>query len=88
MANLTPLKITSFNCQGFKDRNYNYIIDLFNDCNILLLQETWLYNFEHNNFNNILLSSQHHAVSAMDEEIVGRIVTSTWRMCHYLASKP
>ena len=73
MANLTPLKITSFNCQGFKDRNYNYIIDLFNDCNILLLQETWLYNFEHNNFNNILISSQHHAVSAMDEEIVGRI---------------
>ena len=72
MANFNPLKITSYNCQGVKDRNYNYLNELFNNCDVLLLQETWLYNFEHSIFNNILQPCQYHAISSMDEGNVVR----------------
>ena len=41
------LNIVSFNCAGFKHRNYDYINDIFKDSDILFLQETWLYSFEH-----------------------------------------
>ena len=38
-------KILSYNCAGFKS-NYDYINKtVFENCDILLLQETWLYNF-------------------------------------------
>ena len=67
------LKITSFNCNGFKARNYDYITKVFNNCDILLLQETWLHNFEHNNFSKILPRCQFSAVSAMDETDVQRV---------------
>ena len=73
MGTLNQLKITSFNCQGFKYRNYDYLKDIFNKSDILLLQETWLYNFEHTIFNNVLPLSQFHAVSAMDEANIGRM---------------
>ena len=46
---------------------YGYVSDLFNICDILLLQETWLYNFEHNVFNNVLPNCQYYAISAMDQ---------------------
>ena len=61
------LKITTFNCQGFKDRMYDYVKEVFLKCDIMLLQETWLYNFEHTNFTNIIPNSQFHAISSMDE---------------------
>ena len=69
----TNIKITSFNCSGFKPRNYGYLSDIFDKCEILLLQETWLYNFETNIFNNILPGCQFHAVSAMDESNIARV---------------
>ncbi|CAL4139663.1 unnamed protein product, partial [Meganyctiphanes norvegica] len=67
------LKITSFNCTGFKPRNYDYINDVYNKCDILLLQETWLYNFESKQFNNIIQGCQYHAISAMDETDIMRV---------------
>ena len=70
MANSNHLNVTTFNCEGFKYRNYDYISETFKNCDILLLQETWLYNFEQNILNNILQSSQYHAVSSMDEHTV------------------
>ena len=54
------LRITTFNCQGFKDRMYDYVKEIFKQCDILLLQETWLYNFEHINFANIVPNCQFH----------------------------
>ena len=72
MTSINQLKVTSFNCQGFKFRNYDYLIETYNKCDILILQETWLYNFEHCTLNNILPLSQHHAISAMDEAEIGR----------------
>ena len=67
------LRIISFNCAGFKYRNFNYIKDTFKKCDILMLQETWLYNFEFNSFINVLPRCQYYAISSMDETEVGRI---------------
>ena len=67
MDSKVNLKITSFNCAGFKHRNYDYIRDIFNKCNILILQETWLYKFEHQNFKSIMPNCHYYAVSSMDE---------------------
>ena len=64
------MKISSFNCLGFKG-NCEYIKEVYNKCDILLLQETWLYNFEFNNFNKEMSKCQYHAVSAMDESNIG-----------------
>lgn len=67
------LKIVSFNCSGFKFRNYDYLKDIFMKCEILLIQETWLYNFQHEEIGKVLVDSEHHAVSAMDECDVSRV---------------
>ncbi len=67
------LKIVSFNCSGFKFRNYDYLKDIFRKCDILLIQETWLYNFQHEEIGKVLVDSEHHAVSAMDECDVSRV---------------
>lgn len=48
------LTVASFNCQGFKYRNYQFITKLFDMCSILLIQGHWLYEFEFNILNEIL----------------------------------
>ena len=63
----------TFNCEGFKNRMYDYTKSKFKNCDILLLQETWLYNFEHKNFTDIIPNCQYHAVSAMEEAELGRL---------------
>ena len=67
------LKYSTFNCQGFKHRMYKYIKNKFKDCDVLLLQETWMYNFEHKMFSKIIPDCQYHAVSTMDEAEVRRL---------------
>ena len=67
------IRISSFNCEGFKYRNYDYIKNIFEKCDILLLQETWLYNFQFNEYNKVLNRCNYHSVSAMDETNIGRI---------------
>ncbi len=57
----------SFNCSGFQCRNYDYLKDIFMKCNIVLIEETWLYNFQHEEIGQVLGDSEHHAVSAMDD---------------------
>ena len=68
----SELKYASFNCQGFKTRMLKYVENKFKICDVLLLQETWLYNFEHKLFKKILPDCQYHAVSAMDETEIQR----------------
>ncbi len=41
------LFIIDFSGSGFKFRNYDYLKEIFAKCNILLIHETWLYNFQH-----------------------------------------
>ena len=67
------LRFSSYNCTGFKFRNYEYLQKLFADNDILLIQETWLYKFQHSQIGNVLVGSQHHAMSAMDDSDVGRV---------------
>ena len=66
------LKIISYNCRGFKTRNYEYIKDLYKKCNFLLIQETWLYDFQSNDIINVLSNSMCHSVSSMESNDVGR----------------
>ena len=63
----SKLKLTTFNCQGFKERMYDYVNEVFMQSDLLLLQETWLYNFEHSNFNKFIPNCQYYAVSSMGE---------------------
>ena len=62
--------IKSFNCKGFKPRNYNYIRDIFKDASILLIQEHWLFNFEFDKISSILNEASFHAKSSMDNKIL------------------
>ena len=66
-------KIVSFNCNGFKKRNFHYLLHLYKNYDILLLQETWLYNFQFDTIQRIFPDSQFHATSAMDESMLGRV---------------
>ena len=67
------LKISSYNCQGAKWKNCDYLVETFYNCDILFLQETWLYNFQHSHFKSVLPECQYHAVSAMDDADVHRL---------------
>ena len=66
--NITRLCVKSFNCKGFKPRNYSYIKKVFEDASILLIQEHWLYNFEFEHFSKILTNSSYHAKSSMQDK--------------------
>ena len=68
--NVTKLCVKSFNCKGFKPRNYSYVKKLFEDASILLIQEHWLYNFECDNFSKILINSSYHAKSSMPDNVL------------------
>lgn len=48
------MKSNSYNCTGFKYRNYDYIQRLFTATDDLLIQETWLYGFEDSRIKMIL----------------------------------
>ena len=67
------LKICSFNCSGFKYRNYDYLRELYKTHDILLLQETWLYDFQADQITNTLPNSRYHAISSMDSRDIGRV---------------
>ena len=67
------LRITSYNCKGFKFRNYDYLKHLFKQNEIMLLQETWLYEFEHREFVRVLPECQYVAVSAMEDANIGQV---------------
>ncbi len=40
---------------------------------ILLIQETWLYNFQHEEIRKVWVDSDHHAMSAMEHCYVSRV---------------
>ena len=59
--------IASYNCKGFKHRNYDYLHRLFNESDVLLIQEHWLFNFEFDIFNKLLNNCLYTAKSGMDD---------------------
>ena len=66
------LKICSYNTKGFKNRNFNYLQSLFSDHDIMLLQETWLFEFESNIISNVLPNCIFTFTSAMDSGDINR----------------
>ena len=70
MAHNQDLRIVSYNCQGFKTRNFSYIDKLFKDSDILLLQEHWFFDFEFLNFKKVLGKCNYFAKSNMKSNIL------------------
>ena len=66
------LKVISYNCKGFKERNYDYLVNIYTQCQILLIQETWLYSFQQDSIAKLLKDSDCHSVSSMKNDDVGR----------------
>ena len=66
------LKIVSYNTKGFKFRNFGYLNQIFDRCDVMMLQETWLYNFESFHISSNLKGSQYHCISAMPDDDIGR----------------
>jgi hypothetical protein len=59
------LKITTYNCQGFGSDKVTFTSDLLKNCDILLLQEHWLFHEHFSDFYNIGRVN-YHACSPMD----------------------
>ena len=60
------LKVMSYNVRGLKPRNYDYLQYIFDKTDILLIQESWLYDYEHSNVCKILPDSCSLGVSSMN----------------------
>ena len=71
---MEKLSITTFNCKGWKPRNFPYLQKIFQSCTFLLIQEHWLFECEFQKLTNILPNSAYHALSSMrdDQLIRGR----------------
>ena len=66
------VKICTFNCKGLKPRNYPYIKDLSTMFDIILLQETWLHDFEIDIINEITPNFMVKATSSIDASDINR----------------
>ena len=63
----------SFNIKGFKERNFDYVRELYNKYDFLMLQETWLYKFEENIVSKVLPGSNYCSTSAMEDDNIDRL---------------
>ena len=84
MGSVEAISVTTFNCKGFKFRNFSFIKKIFDECSILLLQEHWLFNFEFKEFDKVLGDCGFHAKSSMkdDEMLRGRCYGGTAIIWH------
>ena len=71
---MAAFNIASFNCKNFNNVGTRcFIENKFNDCQILLLQEHWLYESQFHLFDNVFGSNipvSYNAKSAMDQSII------------------
>ena len=67
---IDSLLISSFNCQGFKARNFDYVRKLFDRVDILCLQEHWLYDYEFIKFPEVLNNCNFFAKSSIKNDIL------------------
>ena len=56
------LKLISYNCKGFCINKVPFINSLLDDCDILLLQETWSYSSQ--------FEKESHSICRMDETVI------------------
>ena len=56
------LKLISYNCKGFCINKVPFINSLLDDCDILLLQETWLYSSQFVLFQKYFANRESHSI--------------------------
>ena len=67
------MRIFSCNCKGFKNRKYLFIKELSYRFDFILLQETWLHDFEIDRINNIIPNFMIKATSSMEGTDINRV---------------
>ena len=60
----------SYNCRGFNVSKIPAIKELLNDCDVLLIQKTWLLPHELNVFSKYLIGYNCYGVSGMNSEVL------------------
>ena len=70
MTNSNIFRVASYNCKGFKFRNFEYIRKLFDKVDFLLIQEHWLYDFEFDMFSKVLPNCMYKAKSGMENTTI------------------
>ena len=66
----TNLKIVSYNCRGFNASKVPCISELLTKCDIVLLQETWLYSSQFCLFTTYFNTYNNVSVCSMDESVL------------------
>ena len=66
----TDPRIVSYNCRGFNAFKVPFISELLNMCDILLLQETWLYSSPFCLFTTYIYNYNNVSICGMDESVI------------------
>ena len=61
------LKLISYNCKGFNISKVPYIQKLLDECNVLFIQESWLYSSQFCLFSQYFPEWKSHSVCGMNE---------------------
>ena len=67
---IMEIKMGSYNCRDFNVSKIPAIKELFNDCDVLLIQETWLLPHELNVFSKYLIGYNCYGVLGMNSEVL------------------
>ena len=67
---IMEIKMGSYNCRGLNVSTIPAIKDLLNDCDVLLIQETWLLPHELKVFSKYLIVYNRYGVSGMNSEVL------------------
>ena len=71
MTDNSTLKITSFNCKGFRARTHQYVQKLFDNCDFLLVQEHWLLSKQFDHFSKYVKGACYTADTEMADDNLG-----------------
>ena len=77
------LNIASFNVKGFKPRNFDFLKFLSNKMDIILFQETWLYEREKHVMEKVLLGRPYVGCAAA----INRSINASFNKINTLCSK-
>ena len=61
------MTFASYNVHGINTAKWSYMHDIFEKCDFLLLQETWLYDNQAHLFSDNLTNASFHCVSGMEQ---------------------
>ena len=67
---IMEIKLLSYNCRGFNVSKVPFVKSLLDQCDLLLLQETWLYSSQFNVFNEYFPEWNTINVCGIDESVI------------------